>query len=425
MKKIIFWLLLLPGFCLAQTITPIADIQNNVSAYVGQTVTIRGIVTIGAGVTHNVQLNVFIQDDSNRGLMLYNSSISSLHLQQLVRGNELQVTGVVEEYNGVTEIKNFNWQVISTGNPEPTPVYIDLNQYLVPFEGTLVRAVGEITDKWYAGGGTNIVITDYSGLFSTIVRVWDSTGINPTEYVIGYILEAVGVGGLYMGAFQILPGYQDQLRQGEFDSYPYGDISDPLAGVPIEITFHYPADFTSVNLFWKTNADVNWHPTAMTSAGRQTYYLAEIPAQKGGKIIQFYIETIDSLGTVMTFPEDFPDSAPYFFVIKVTGLKAVLTVPPKPFNPYAGETFPLEFGSRTGDKAILRIYNAEGKLVCEPQNIIISAPDGIMTYKWNGRDKENKIVPLGLYICFLEIIETETGTKKTAKAPIVVGAPLK
>ena len=429
MKKFFILLLFLPVIIYAQTITPIANIQDSVSFYNGQIVTIQGIITIGVGVTHNLRCNVFLQDNSNRGMMIFDYDITPAFQQDLVRGNELRVTGEVDEYNGVTELTDFSYVVISTGNPEPIPVYIELNQNLNSYEGTLVRVVGVITDTWWAGGGTNIVITDYTGLFSTTIRVWDSTGLDVSQYVVGYLLEVVGIGGIYAGAFQILPGYQDQLRAGEFDNYPYGDISEQIAGVPIEITFAYPGDFSAVNLYWKTNQAVDWNLAEMEIQGsRDAVYVTELPAQKAGKIVQFYINTFDSLGTELIFPEgylDDPDIDPYSFVIEVAKLKAVLTVPPKAFNPYDGETFPIEFGSRNGDKAILRIYNAEGKLVFEPQNIIISSPSGIATYNWNGKDRENKIVPLGLYICYLEIIETDSGHKKTAKAPIVVGAPLK
>jgi len=345
--------------------------------------------------------------------------------QDLIRGNELQVTGEVDEYGGITELTDFSYNVISTGNPEPIPVFVELNQYLNNYEGTLIRAVGQIFDPYWAGGGWNLNIRDLTN-GETIVRVWDTTGLNTDPYVDGYILEAVGVGGLYNSDFQILPGYQDQLRLGEFDNYPYGDISEQVAGVPIEITFEYPGNFSSVDLYWKTNEDVNWNLSEMEIQGsRDAIYVTELPAQKAGKIVKFYLQTVDSLGTEMVLPEDFPDEDPYYFVIEVPKLKAVLTVPPRPFNPYNGETFPIEFGSRKDDKAILRIYNAEGKLVFQPKNIIISTPDGVGTYNWNGKDKENKLVPLGLYICYLEVINPETGSKKTAKAPIVVGAPLK
>ena len=49
-------------------------------------------------------------------------------------------------------------------------------------------------------------------------------------------------------------------------------------------------------------------------------------------------------------------------------------------------------------------------------NTIIEHSNGITHYDWNGRDKENNLLPLGLYICFLEVIDVNTGRKKTAKA---------
>lgn len=426
MKKYFLLLLFLPVICSAQTITPIANIQDSISVYDGQTVTIQGIVTIGAGVTHNIQLNVFIQDESNRGLMLYNSNITANHTQNLVRGNELLVTGVVTEYNNITELTSFTYQVLSTGNPEPTPVYIDLSQYLTGYEGTLVRAVGEISDRWSAGGGTNIIIEDQAG-FSTTVRVWDSTGIDTADFGVGDILEAVGAGGLYQGSFQIMPGYQDHLREGEFVNYPYGDISELIPGFPVQITFSYPEDFTSVILFWKTNKNVNFEPVEMQPVGsREEVYFAEVPAQNAGTKVEFYLSTINTSNVETIFPFGYPASeAAFYYIIPVNETKAVLNVPPRAFNPYSGESFPIEFASQAGDKAIVRIYNAEGKLVFQPQNIIISQSSGNNLFHWNGKDKDGKLVPIGLYICYLEVINPASGNKKAAKAPIVVGVPLK
>jgi hypothetical protein len=425
MKYFLLLFLIVPLLLTGQTITPIANIQDSTAYYNGQTVTIQGIVTIGVGTTHNLRTNVFIQDGSNRGMMLFDYNITSAYQNDLVRGNELRVTGVVDEYNGVTELTDFSYQVISTGNPEPTPVYLELNQYLNSWEGTLVRLVGEIYERYYAGGGWNLNIQGQNG-GSTTVRVWDSTGLDVSEFVVGFILEAVGVGSIYNSNFQILPAYQDQLREGEFVNYPFGDISTKTPGEPIEITFQYAQSFSAVNLFWKTNQELGWNEEPMTlSASREDLWTATIPPQQAGKIVQFYLEAVPITGVVMIFPEDFPEVSPYYFIINVPALKAVLTVPPRAFNPYAGETFPIEFGSRNGDKVILRIFNAEGKLIFEPSNTIISGGSGILQYNWNGKDKENKLVPLGLYICYLEVINTENGNKSVAKAPIVVGAPLK
>ena len=113
---------------------------------------------------------------------------------------------------------------------------------------------------------------------------------------------------------------------------------------------------------------------------------------------------------------------------------AILKVPAKPFNPYSGESIRIRFNSQDKDRAILRIYSAEGKLVFTPKNEFFNYfpdPENPPSdpynwyYEWNGKNKYGKLLPLGLYICYLETIETGTGKKKSAKAPIVIGAPLK
>ena len=47
MKKFIVLIFLFPVIMYAQTITPIANIQDSINIYNGQNVTIKGIVTIG------------------------------------------------------------------------------------------------------------------------------------------------------------------------------------------------------------------------------------------------------------------------------------------------------------------------------------------------------------------------------------------
>jgi hypothetical protein len=59
-----------------------------------------------------------------------------------------------------------------------------------------------------------------------------------------------------------------------------------------------------------------------------------------------------------------------------------------------------------------------------PKNEILASQNGINYYNWNGRDRNNQILPIGLYICHLEVIDRDTGKKKTSNAPIVIGSPL-
>lgn len=426
MKKIITVLLFLSMSVLfAQVITPIANIQDSINVYNGADVTIEGIITIGAGVSNDNLLNAFIQDSSGKGIMLFDYDISSAYEADLVRGNQLQVSGEVDEYNGVTELKDFSYTIISTGNPDPTATILDLGVDNDIYEGTLVQATGTIYEMYYAGGGTNLNIEDEDGNQVT-VRVWDSTGINLDEFFEGYVLEARGAGGMYNNNFQILAGYTDHLSEGEFDNYPYGDISEIIADQPVNITFSRPVEFEHVVLNWKTNSDHEFNLLEMTpTEDNENIYEAEVPAQGEGTVVEFVITAADTTGANYIYPEDYPTVPAYFYTYSAVSHKAVLNIPAKAFDPYNGETFPIEFASKNGDKAILRVYNAEGKLMRTLANTIISNSTGIIQYDWDGKDHENNLLPLGLYICFLEVIDTSNGNKKTAKAPIVIGSQLK
>ncbi len=288
MKKIIIIILFLATTILfAQVITPIANIQDSISVYNGQNVTIEGVITIGAGVSNNILLNAFIQDSSGKGIMLFDYDITSAYEADLIRGNMLQVSGEVDEYNGVTELKNFSYTVISSGNPDPAATILDLGMNLDNYEGTLVQATGTIYEMYYAGGGTNLNIEDENGNQLT-VRVWDSTGIDLDEYLEGYVLEARGAGGIYNGDFQILVGYEDHLGEGGFVNYPYGDISEIIAGQPVNITFSRPMEFNIVIMHWKTSSDLGFNLLEMTpTETNENIYEADVPAQGEGTIVEF------------------------------------------------------------------------------------------------------------------------------------------
>jgi hypothetical protein len=123
------------------------------------------------------------------------------------------------------------------------------------------------------------------------------------------------------------------------------------------------------------------------------------------------------------------DQVSYTYPVKAH--KAILKVEPHPFDPYQrdlnpdNDTMLIEFFAQRGDRAIMRIYNAEGKLMLTPENKVITSNSGNNSYEWNGRDKNGELLPWGLYICHLEVMENDTGDLKTDQVPIVIGGPLK
>ena len=530
MKKFIVLIFLFPVIMYAQTITPIANIQDSINIYNGQSVTIKGIVTIGAGITHGTRLNVFVQDESGRGILLFDYNITSMYQQDLIRGNEIQLTGDVEEYNGITEITDFSYSVLQQGLQIPIiPLTLPEAQDHAYWEGTMVSVSGTLFENpYYAGGGYNVNIEDEDGETITI-RVWDSTGIDISDLEQGVPIIANGVVSAYNNYSQILPGYQEDIHIDitmpiieDISTSPQNPFFDEEISVTANV-FDYDGSIIEVLLFYGLESNEDFMETEMNSIGNDNYEttipaLNTLTSEEDNFLIQIQA-TDDSLNVVTSaimlieiseraplisnmqiindpepndtlqisvniedtdghiveaqllyklnyydkiyyadLEQDLADSTLFFGLIpgKSAGVtvnigayamddsslvtleydlasytypvkthKAILKVPPKPFDPYAGEKITIDFYSKEDDKAILRIYNAEGKLMFTPQNIIIANQNGLNQYEWDGRDKYQNLLPIGLYICYLEVINADTGSKKTAKAPIVIGVPLK
>ncbi|MCB0260587.1 MAG: hypothetical protein KDE62_12845, partial [Calditrichaeota bacterium] len=100
-----------------------------------------------------------------------------------------------------------------------------------------------------------------------------------------------------------------------------------------------------------------------------------------------------------------------------------LSVPPHPFAPDLGETIGIRYNTGgVNNQAVLRIFDLGGRLIItlldESAQIIEN------TFQWDGYSQLRDRVPLGTYICHLEVIEPLSGKKVTKVVPIVVGTVL-
>ena len=194
-------------------IIQIADLQENIDDYIGQIVSIEGVITIGSGVVSSTTLQSYIQDESERGIFMFDYNLTNDYLSDIVRGNKLQLTGTATEYNGVSEIINFSYLILETG--------IDINNYTIElsipqaqnytvYEGTFSSLFGIVNSSpYYAGGGYNFTITNDGNQIN--VRVWDSTGINVSNLDIGQSIDISGIIGIYNDQSQIVPGYPEDI----------------------------------------------------------------------------------------------------------------------------------------------------------------------------------------------------------------------
>ena len=198
-------------------LTKIASIQDSLEVYNGQQVRVFGVVTIGYGLIRDEFTSIYIQDDSGRGINIFDFDPHA----DLVRGTEVYIEGSVEDYVsagnsfGVTEITD-----LSTTKVHHTDVELPQTQVLTvaeaneaKWDGTLVTVNGWVAETpSEAGGGWNIDISDGSG--TTTLRAWNSTGLGSyigENVVRDQLLEATGIGGVYNDAFQVLVAYEDDI----------------------------------------------------------------------------------------------------------------------------------------------------------------------------------------------------------------------
>lgn len=127
------------------SLVPIYDIQftsapDGASPLAGQTVTTTGVVT-GTYVTTSNQHGYFLQDGAGawNGIHVFQGTNSNLPTM----GNQVQVTGTVAEFNGLTQLTNVTTVVMNQSAPLPAPVDITTLQLSnqEQWEGVLVRVV--------------------------------------------------------------------------------------------------------------------------------------------------------------------------------------------------------------------------------------------------------------------------------------------
>lgn len=243
-------------------ITSIASIQAD--PVIGQVVTVEGVLTIGSGLLQTGLTKAYIQDASGRGINLFN--YDELELD---RGDMIKVVGVVDVYLSTVEIKDFSYQLISTGNALPAPVVLtpgEANE--TQYEGTWLKITGTITDTWSAGGGQNVLVGD--GSDTCVVRIWETTGVNITPLTVGSEWSFLGVESQYNSTFQLLVAY-------DADIISTSDI-EVVDTKPSQFALNpaYPNPFNpSTTLSWNLDSSSKVILRVLDIRGREVAKLAE------------------------------------------------------------------------------------------------------------------------------------------------------
>ncbi len=239
----------------------IATLIEDGADYEGEVVTFPAVVTVPAGLLWDGRSQIYIQDESKRGIIVDQSSIDN----SVTRGDSVMVTGEFGYYDGTPQISNYTLDLIKSDAVIPV-LEVNIAQLnTLEYTSSFVKVWGKITSRSEPNlasnnTGASIDIQDDSGE-QTTVRIWNSTNILYNELAelinpeldsllqIGNVIEVCGVADEYIGS-QLVPAFLEDVSEftegieGDFkielEVAPYPFV--PQRGEVISYQFSYPED---------------------------------------------------------------------------------------------------------------------------------------------------------------------------------------
>lgn len=171
-------------------------------------VTLQGVVTMGSGVLDGQNMKVYIQDQSGRGILLFDH-----HPQEgISRGDLVRVEGMAQDYRGLKEITGPLVTVLERGHPLPPAQVLSTGEAKDSrWDNTLISVRGKVVFALEDESWTRLHLDDGSGAVVVLVR--RETGIDLASVREGDVLTVSGVGAYLMeeSSRALMPGYDDQV----------------------------------------------------------------------------------------------------------------------------------------------------------------------------------------------------------------------
>lgn len=185
----------LVGFAFAASFAASAqiDISDARNGAIGQSVTVRGVALNGSelGAIRYVQ-------DGTGAIPAYGSSLSSV-----MRGDSVEVTGILYDYNGLLELSPTNSHQTFGATTLPTPNQIPITSAGESLEAQLLRLTNvTFTETGTFAGNTNYHVTD--GTNTIQVRITTGTNLVGQAIPTGAV-TVTGMLGQYNTDYQMLP----------------------------------------------------------------------------------------------------------------------------------------------------------------------------------------------------------------------------
>jgi len=195
-----------PDFSPSAKVEAIADLQSDLGKE--SLVTVQGVVTIGSGVLDNRHTKVYLQDQSGRGILLWDHRLR----EGISRGDLVRVEGMAKDDRGIGEIIGPSVTVLERDFPLPEPRSLATGEAKDPrWDNTLIQIRGSGVFILEDQSWTRLHLNDGSGAVVVLIR--SETDIDVSRLQEGDVLAVCGVGARLEGGGDraIMPGYADQV----------------------------------------------------------------------------------------------------------------------------------------------------------------------------------------------------------------------
>ncbi|MFZ0390291.1 MAG: T9SS type A sorting domain-containing protein [Calditrichia bacterium] len=208
--------------------------------YSGHLARVKGIVTAGTGTFATTRYDFYLQDNTG-GINVFKFDYTADSTQYMV-GDSLEVTGMIDVFNGKVEIVDFHATLLSSANPAPAPIDVNIEDMGEEYEGRLIQ----IDNVTLAAGSapwpdTTATLTITDGTGELDMRIENTTGIpgNPEPNwpvtVVG-IISQFDFTSPYFEFYQIMP-----RSYGDFMTTSIGN--DPAVVYSYRLEQNYPNPF--------------------------------------------------------------------------------------------------------------------------------------------------------------------------------------
>ncbi len=263
----------------------------------GDYATVKGIVTF-----MDSNKNYFIQDETAAiDVYKYGQDLG------LEIGDEVQVTGKIDEYGGLLEIipqEDEDVSVLSKNNQLPEPKLVTFADIKTGnYECQRVKV-----EKVYLGDintGGNTTITDLSGDTLVIFRIPALTGIGK-----GDLVDIIGFGSVHKGTYQLRVYSAEDITKTELGPDTEAPVIEhtPITEANINLDLEIKANVTDdrevekVKLFYRTKGETEYKEREMSLINGE--YGTVIPKSELDMAgLEYYIWATDGTNEI-TAPED-------------------------------------------------------------------------------------------------------------------------